>query len=216
MFILVSVTALYALLIIYSFNLLPYKWLCDYNTDMRYCPKQRHLSITSCFVPIFLYTSSIVFFLLRIPQSTLEVATTLVMILLLSHISLSDILYMIIPDQHVLLIFFISLLNLTADNLSFKLLGLLAGALPFVVLLIAGILLKNKECIGFGDIKLMSVLGFLLGYANILNLYIISCLLSGTFLMILTIKNTLIKQNSKSNFVPFAPFISFSYIFCIM
>lgn len=214
MFITLLMTALYSAFIIFTFNLLPYNWLSDYNTDISTCPSPKYISFTRYFFPIFLYSSSIIFCLSKTSPSILDAATGLVMILLLSHISLSDILYMIIPDEHVIFIFLISLLKLTSSNISCKLLGILAGALPFVILLIVGMLFKKEECIGFGDIKLMSALGFFLGYENILHLYILSCLLSGIALAILSLRNILLKRNNLSNFVPFAPFISFSYIFC--
>nr|WP_315023509.1 A24 family peptidase [uncultured Aminipila sp.] len=216
MFATMLMISVYSIVIIYSFNLLPYKWLCDYNTDTSASPLQKYVSLTFYFFPVFLYTSLIIFFLFSTPHSFLDSFTNIIMILLLSHICLSDILYMIIPDQHVILILILGLLNLTTENISNKIFGLLAGALPFFILLIAGLILKKRECIGFGDIKLMSVLGLLLGYVDILNLYMISCLLSGMSFIILTLLNTFMKKNNKLNYIPFAPFISFSYVFCIM
>lgn len=216
MFIAMLIMSIYSIFIIFSFNLLPYKWLCDYNADTSDSLLQKYAPINFYFFPVFLYTSLIIFFLFTTPHSYLALFTNIIMILLLSHICLSDILYMIIPDQHVILILVLGLLNLTTEDMFYKILGLLVGALPFLTLLITGLILKKEECIGFGDIKLMSALGLLLGYADILNLYMISCFFSGISFIILTLLKTLMKNNNKLNYIPFAPFICFSYIFCIM
>lgn len=208
--------SVYSIIIIYSFNLLPYKWLCDYNADTLDSSFPKYVSLTFYFLPVLLYTSLTIFFLFSTPHSFLDSTTNIIMILLLSHICFSDILYMIIPDQHIILILILGLLNLTTENMSYKISGFFVGALPFLILLISGLILKKEECIGFGDIKLMSVLGFLLGYVDILTLYMISSLLSGISFIILTLLNTFMKKNNKLNYMPFAPFISVSYIFCIM
>ncbi|MHC1722614.1 MAG: prepilin peptidase [Aminipila sp.] len=215
MFVTLLSISVYSALILYTFNLIPYKWLCDYNTDISDCPLVKHVSLTFCFIPVFLYTSFTIFFLFHEPHSLLNLFTNIIMILLLSHICLSDILYMIIPDQHIFLILILGLINFTIENLPYKIFGFILGALPFLLLLIVGLILKKEEYIGFGDIKLMAVLGLLLGYVGILNIYMISCFLSGITFILLTLLNIFRKKNNKLSYVPFAPFISISYFFVL-
>lgn len=217
MFTFIINSSLYSILIIYSFNLLPYKWLCDYNSDNLNSSSQKKLSLPRYFLPVFLYTTINLFIILSSSHSShLQVFTQITMIFLLAHISISDILYMIIPDQHILLIFILGLLNISSNTIWYKLIGILAGALPFYILLTVGLILKKEEWIGFGDIKLMSALGFLLGYTDILNIYVISSLLSTIWIIILLPTILLTRKNNAINHLPFAPFISLASIFCML
>ncbi|GEM_PF-1437711 len=209
------VSVIYTWIILHTFNRLPYKWLCDYDAVFSAASEnvQKLVSMRLYFFPVFLFTFLNIFFLFTSSFSPLIIFTGISMILLLIHISLSDIQYMIIPDQHILMIILLGFLNLNAHNIFSKLAGLTAGALPFFIILTAGIFLKKKEYIGFGDIKLMGALGFLLGYVEIFNIYLLSGLLSGTSFIILALLSFK-EKNFKGFCLPFAPFITLSLFFC--
>lgn len=206
---------LYSLFIIFTFNLLPYKWLCDYNAETLSLPNPKKISMRIYFFPVYLFTFICTYIFLDCSYSILEISTSIILILLLVHIGLSDIFYMIIPDQHIILIFILGLLNVSTYSIYSQLAGLFVGALPFFLLLCLGLLIQKKEYIGFGDIKLMASLGFLVGYIDIINIYFLSCLLSGIFFIFLSLLNRIIGKNSTLKSAPFAPFIILSVIFCI-
>ena len=63
-------------------------------------------------------------------------------------------------------------------------------------------MLKKKECLGFGDIKLMAVLGLILGFANTAITIILSTVVGAIVLLILS-KN----KKEKNKEYPFAVFI---------
>lgn len=215
MLILALISSVYSIFIIYTFNLLPYKWFCDYGTEYKKLSQQNYIPQHIYFLPVFLFTFICIKFFLNSFCDFFQLFIYIILILLFVHICLSDIFYMIIPDQHILLIFSLGLLDIPYSNISSKIIGFFTGVLPFLILLIIGLLLKNEEYIGFGDIKLMASLGFLVGYTNIINIYIISSLLSGIFFILLLIFIKITKKNTSLEFLPFAPFIIFSCIFCI-
>lgn len=215
MFILIFVSSIaYSAIIIYSFNLIPYKWLCDYDADISDCPAQKLLSFPLHFFLIFLFTLFNLLLIFSQPHSILNIFTSVMMTGILAHICLSDILYLIIPDQHILLIFILGFLNVNLENAGYKLTGIFAGALPLLLLLALGLLLKDREYIGFGDIKLMGALGFLTGCTNILNVYIISSFLSGIFFLIIAFLTVIKMVRTTPAFMPLAPFISLAFTAC--
>ncbi|QAT43496.1 prepilin peptidase [Aminipila luticellarii] len=206
-------SALYSLTIVYSFDCIPYSWLCDYDADLIIQPEKTPLSFSMYFFPVFLFTSFSLFLFFHETHTPLNTLTELLMILLLAHICLSDNLYRIIPDQHIILIFLLGILYSDSPNIWYKLEGLLSGALPFIFLLTIGVLLRNQEYIGFGDIKLLSALGFFMGGTDVFSVYILSSLLSGLFSVLLILGLTLKKERNLPLVLPLAPFISLSFIF---
>ena len=67
---------------------------------------------------------------------------------------------------------------------------------------------KNKDSIGFGDIKLITIMGLLLGYKNIHIFFFLSGLFG-------TIFGILWKKFKKNEYFPFAPSLILSYLLII-
>lgn len=83
-----------------------------------------------------------------------------------------------------------------------------AGIYPLPLIILYGYIsdLLKKEVIGFGDIKLMISIGYLLGYTDFYKLYFfyfIAFLLGGIYGVILLI----IKKKNREVQMPFSPFL---------
>ncbi|MCL4354303.1 A24 family peptidase [Patescibacteria group bacterium] len=117
----------------------------------------------------------------------------------------ADIKYGIIPDK--------ILLALTVVLLTFKLVfmqqtfinNLLSGVGAFIFFLVLYFVTKEKG-MGFGDVKFAFIIGFLVGFPNVITaLYM--AFLTGAFTSIILI---LLGKKRYSNAVPFGPFLSVS------
>ena len=114
----------------------------------------------------------------------------------------------IIPNRLNLTLFEIGLLFAFAYGLSNiaisinMILGMLAGAGIFVLITLVGGIIYGKEAMGFGDVKLMGVLGLFFGLYNIIAIALMSFLIGAIlsiFLLITRIKKT-------DEYIPFGPF----------
>lgn len=119
-------------------------------------------------------------------------------------IIISDIKYMIIPDEVIIvstIVLFILRILLFKYNMLTILLDM---AIPFIFLLLLklfGDSLFKKESMGWGDIKLMIVFGLVLGW----EMSIVSVFLSAFLAFPISIY-TLIKK--KENILPYGPYLS--------
>lgn len=85
-------------------------------------------------------------------------------------------------------------------------LGMLLGAGVFLALTYIGSIVFRKETMGFGDVKLMGILGLFFGWRNVIAITIISFFIAAIFSVGLIIKNKVKKQET-AEFIPFGPFI---------
>ncbi|MGP1570097.1 MAG: prepilin peptidase [Eubacteriales bacterium] len=145
--------------------------------------------------------------------SNLQLIRNILIFILLGHIFISDFLFQIIPDEHLILLLFVNIGNFNFHSL----LGGACGFFPFFLLTMLTYLLIGNPAIGFGDIKLLSVLGLLTAPTAILAVQILASTLSGVFCMGILIYKFLCKiQKDKAlanatGFVPLAPFIIFAF-----
>lgn len=149
------------------------------------------------------------------PLTILSLLRYWLIFLVLGHILISDYLFQIIPDEHLCVLVLLGSGNYSPSSF----LGLSVGFLPFFTISLIAILICGNPTLGFGDVKLMSVLGLLTGPATIINVYIVTCLASGIFCSILLGVNTL-KRTKKdksyetaSGYIPLAPFIILAFGF---
>lgn len=141
-----------------------------------------------------------------------ELLIALGIVSMLIIVSVSDISYLIIPDE--LLIFFSGyfiILNCLRDGVLNSLFSILSGISLFGIMyliMLFGNLLFKKECLGGGDIKMMFVFGLVVH--PVLGLIIIFI---GSVLALPVSIFLLYKRNEK--LVPFGPFllISFAFVF---
>lgn len=83
------------------------------------------------------------------------------------------------------------------------LLGMIAGGVIFLLIMLIGKLIYNKPGMGFGDIKLMLAIGLYFGLTNIILISIMSFLIGAIWAIILMI----IKKMKKDQYMAFGPFI---------
>lgn len=121
---------------------------------------------------------------------------------LLHVLVVSDLIYMLIPNR-VLLVFGILIFPIWLVNpLSPWRDSILAAFFTFSILAVIAII--SKGGIGGGDIKLLALLGFILGFKMILLAFFLACFFGSVISLILLFFGMIRKKEP----IPFAPFIS--------
>lgn len=139
-----------------------------------------------------------------------ELLIALGIVSMLVIISVSDITYLIIPDE-VLVFFILYFLGVFIINngVLYSLIHLLFGLITFAVMyliMLLGDFLFKKETLGGGDIKLMFVVGLVLTpLLGVLVIFVGSILALPASLLLL------IKKNQK--LIPFGPFLLIAFAF---
>ena len=88
------------------------------------------------------------------------------------------------------------------DSALSHIIGLAIGAGVLLLIYGVGYLLVKREVVGLGDVKLMAVLGLLLGWKNILFTYVLGFVLAS---IVLIIVRAVKKDRTKFKEYPFAP-----------
>ena len=139
-----------------------------------------------------------------------ELYIALGIVSMLIIISVSDMKYMVIPDEILIFFtgYFLILFGLRDGiiHVSFNLVyGLIMFSLMYLIMLFGNFLFK-KETLGGGDIKLMFVIGLVIH--PLLSLFVIffGSLLASPVSLIVLLK-------TKRNLVPFGPFLLISFTF---
>lgn len=164
----------------------------------------------SFFYPIFELLTGVCFVLSYIVFGiSLECLYSILFISMLLIIVISDYQTMIIPDS--ILIFFSLLLIFIKyfmggfDAIGISLLHALGSFVFMLVLKILGDFLFKKESMGGGDIKLLAVFGFVLGFPlSIISVFLAAFIALPVSLILLKVK--------KTHEIPFGPFLSVSAI----
>ncbi|HHW01699.1 MAG TPA: prepilin peptidase [Thermoanaerobacterales bacterium] len=122
--------------------------------------------------------------------------------LLLGYLSFIDIKKREVPDLAVLALFLYSFFIVQDLKASF-----IVGGSIFIVQLLLSVVTNGG--VGGGDIKLFSVMAFLLGY----DLYLLA--LPMAVLMVVTVLYCLITKKGLRYSVPFAPYIFISFLYLL-
>ncbi|WP_188687773.1 prepilin peptidase [Pullulanibacillus camelliae] len=117
-------------------------------------------------------------------------------------LTLSDLTYFLVPNK--LLLFFILLFGLlhllfTWNSWAEALLG---ACISLILLFLASLVIKNG--MGYGDIKLFGVLGFVLGWKDSLLALFIACFVG----MGITFLAQLLRKRKRKGPIPFVPFLA--------
>ena len=138
-----------------------------------------------------------------------ELLIALGIVSLLIILSVSDITYMIIPDE--ILIFFsgyFTIINTLNHGIMYAIMYIISGLLLFTIMYLIYLLgnfIFKKETLGGGDIKLMFVIGLVLHpFFGLVLIFIASFIALPVSLLILYKKN--------QNLVPFGPFLLISFM----
>lgn len=168
----------------------------------------------SWFYPIFEFTSGILFALCFVVFGySLECLFYIVFISMLLIIIISDYQTMIIPDS-VLIVSLGILIIIKFFMSSIEVVGmsLLAGVGAFIFMLLLklfGDFLFKKESMGGGDIKLMAIYGFVLGFP----MSIVSVFLAAIIGLPISL---LVLKSKKNHEIPFGPFLAVSAIVIVL
>lgn len=140
---------------------------------------------------------------------TLELITSLVFVSSLIIIIISDIEYMIILDEVLIVSIFaiiiVDIFNIGIYDTCIKILSGLGAFATMLLIKKLGDAIFKQESLGGGDIKLMFLVGLVIGYPMaICNIFLATFIAFPIALLLLITK--------KDNIIPFGPFLSMSAI----
>lgn len=113
--------------------------------------------------------------------------------------------FQLIPDETHIVIAIVGIINLILNiqNWYIYVIGAVVGGAIFWLLGLLAIVIFKKEGMGFGDVKLMAVLGLVFGFKIILVIallsFLIGAIVGGTLL--------LLRKKKTDDYIPFGPFI---------
>lgn len=140
---------------------------------------------------------------------SIELISALIFVSALIIVIVSDIEYMIILDEVLIVsVFSIIIVNIIDIGLYKTTLNILSGIGAFITMLLIkklGDIIFKQESLGGGDIKLMFLIGLVIGYPMaICNIFFATFIAFPIALFLLIFK--------KDNIIPFGPFLSMSAI----
>lgn len=159
----------------------------------------------SVIYPLVEFTTGLLFLTAYLKYDlTFRFIISIIIISLLMIITISDTKYLVINDSVLLGGFFLLLITtFLSFNIKYTIKSLLSGILMFLViyaLRLIGNHLFKKDTIGGGDIKLMFLIGFILGPLNSLLALFLSSFLAFPISLYNYLKH-------KENVIPFGPFL---------
>ena len=195
------------------FNRVPARWLCDYGETPPPEMLGRRLSPAPAGVALGIVLS-IAFLLLGFQYHAPNAAFFLLCAacLPLAFAAVSDLKYHIIPDQCLpaallpaVVLYVLTLCgrsNFYSSAYS-PFLGAVTGGGLWLLIGFIGNLIYHRESIGFGDVKIFAVIGFLCGFPNIFLVFLIGILLSGIHFIVLM----LLHKISPDQYMPMGPYL---------
>lgn len=174
---------------------------CKNKISIRY-PIIEFTNMTLWFLALMLNTN---FIISSLQTNYLMFALTCISFSVLLCVFCCDLDNMEIPDEFQLSLLILGIVGFLSSDISAssKVYGFLLGGGFFGVFALLFYLIKKKEGLGFGDIKLMAVLGLFMGLQNTIICIILSTVSGAIVLSILSIKN----KGEKNKEYPFATFI---------
>ena len=200
---------LLAFILLKLFNCLPLSWFCDYGESVQDI-QHKKIVILHWLLPVSFFLTAISYALFN-QYPLVKSILLLVAACVLCQIVFSDILYRIVPDQHIVLLFIVGMPFVFLDfahGLYAQLISGLIGGSLYLFIVIISLLFKTQEAIGFGDIKLMAALGFLTSVPDILSIFVFTTLFSTFFLLF----GLLFRKITLHTYLPLAPFILVGWV----
>jgi leader peptidase (prepilin peptidase) / N-methyltransferase len=118
--------------------------------------------------------------------------------------------FKIIPDSFILVLLGVGLGNFVFKAFSeelfdpgFYLFGLVIGFLILFIIRIFGELVYKREALGLGDVKLLAVGGFYLGWPNVF----LTLLISSVVASVIELTLIAMKKRSREDQIPFGPYL---------
>lgn len=189
-----------------TFEHLSAKWFCDYGEAVseKHLKQNRHLNTKQVLIFAAIIAGAEGLYCCFSKESywlnKLSFSLTIAVLLL---IALSDVIYNIIPNELLAIALLFSLPIAFKNGYMQPITGLLVGGgLLFAVFFIASKLLK-KEAMGFGDVLLSALCGFVCGAMGYI-IVIFTAVLSAAIVFIVLIA---VKKIDKDKPQPFGPFL---------
>lgn len=125
-----------------------------------------------------------------------------------------DLEHLEIPDELQVVLLILGLVSMFSKNMpaTDKVLGFLIGGGFFAFVYYLFYFIKKRECLGWGDVKLIAVCGLILGYKSTILAIILSSVFGAIILLILSLSK---KEESNKEY-PFATFIVPACIFAML
>lgn len=126
----------------------------------------------------------------------------------------TDLEHMEIPDELQVFLLILGLVSMFSNGVpaTEKVLGFLIGGGFFALVYYTFYFIKKRECLGWGDVKLIAVCGLILGYKSTILAIILSSVFGAIILLILSLSK---KEESNKEY-PFATFIVPACIFAML
>lgn len=191
---------------VYFFNKMPAIWLCDYGQEPSEELKDPYTQRVKSYPWKFVFTMLFIVIGIKLVIDDYRFAVAgIAVIWLLLEMSIADIKYRIVPDQHVILLA-VSAVGFIAYHDSWKdcLIGGLMGFGIMTAVAVVGKLVYRRESLGAGDIKLFFALGLISGRDGILIIFILTTLISAGHFCYLLMR----KKIKKGDTMPMVPYIS--------
>lgn len=209
---------------VYFFNRFPGKWLADYGEKPASRPSgQKMLKLPNkpwravfsmAFIASGIWLSEKLWLSgLDKWQMVALLTASMVCFMIILLIGLSDLRYMVLPDQLVALLA-VSAIAFSPYKESFlePLWGALIGTLTFLLLNVIFKKSYNKDVIGSGNVKLMFAAGLLMGLRGTVAVMILSFIMAGIFLSIKIVRGELRRKDE----ISLSPFLAASCYLCIL
>ena len=196
---------------VYVFNRIPGRWLTDYDEEpseeLLHPTEQRVKSVPYKYVFAGLFIAVGIYEGIRDPGLAVPVLIALWLLLLMS---ISDIKYMIVPDQLIMLLVLTGLGFLPQKMAIYhrhaiydSLIGAASGLVIMLCIALLSRAIYKKWALGGADIKLFAAMGFLAGLYGIFIIFVISTLLSALHFGYLMIRGRTTLKETKP-MVPYA------------
>ena len=201
------------------FNIIPAKWLCEYNEkpNDELFMKRLFMNPHGIIITIGL-TLSYIFLYFQYNGYNFYFYMFYITAVILFLISISDCKYFIIPNQFTFILLILAAVTVCYDNLSGKhifysdfissIYGGLCGLLIMLTLASLGKLQFKKEAMGLGDVKLFSVIGTIVGFPHIFIIFLLTIFSSFFYILYLLIRRRL----TKGLYIPLGPYMCFSLL----
>lgn len=194
------------------FNAVPAHWLCDYGETPDSELSGQRLAHKNIFLLGIVFSVAFLLFYLQYSKMTFSFVLLSAASIPIVLAAVSDMKYRIIPDQCLAAAAVPAAINLIyrllAGNNFFHtvvspFLGALTGGLIWILIGLLGRIVYHKESIGFGDVKLFAVIGFLCGFPDVIFVFVLTILLAGIHFSILILAHKIDFQQ----YMPMGPYI---------
>ena len=202
-----------AILCIKLFNALPAKWFCDYDEEPSEELNKKRLAFRKhgILITLILAFAFICIYYQYAKSFTIIVYCIVAVVLLM--IGIADYKYSIIPDQFTFALLLCAVVKIGYDILSKKhinstdflspVYGAVAGALLMLLIGFLGKLRYKKEAMGFGDVKLLGVIGLFTAFPNIFVVFLLTIFLAFFHIIYLFVS----RKISKGVYLPLGPYL---------